>query len=243
LKMIPAFWLCLISIAGISAQSVDEPPPSHWEKLTGTASQISAKHSELWHIGKLPFKTIWRWDGSDWQHIPGQADSLSATKDGWAWKTLGKKISRWNPYKKTWESIKGELEFVNAYSKDDAIGVIRKEIWLWQGNNWQQLPADDARFAAIGDEDERWYVANDDKIYRWNHKKNHWDNISGVAYHIDVDGPNRVVHTNWDGGIYTWSQAKNYWNHTISMRSKTTSISEMGLVMMTKDGEIHRRKL
>jgi len=240
--MFSAFWLCLIGIAGIPASN---GLSEHWEKLHlgGPATKISAKHSELWHVGLSPWKTIWRWVGSTWQEIPGQADSLSAAKDGWAWKVLNGKISRWNPDKRTWESLPGGLEYINAYSKDAAIGVIHGGIWLWQGNNWRQLPGGNVRFAAIGDQDERWYVAKDDKIYRWNHQRNHWDHIYGAAYHIDVDGPNRVVHTNSRGVIYPWNPATKYWDYDDSMVSNTTSISEMGLVVMTKEGEIFRRKL
>jgi len=243
--MVPAFWLCLIGIAGIPASNglnISEPPPSHWEKMTGIASQISTKHSELWRIGNLPWKMIWRWAGSGWQLIPDQADSLSAAKDGWAWKVLDWKVSRWNPYKKTWQMLPGWLEYINAYSKDAAIGVTGGVIYLWQGNNWQLLPGEDARFAAIGDEDERWYVANDDKMYRWNHKRDRWDHIPGDAYHIDVEDPDRVVYTSSNGSIYTWNSAKNHWDLDDEILSKTTSISEMGLIAMTKEGEIHRRK-
>ena len=76
------------------------------------------------------------------------------------------------------------------------MGVSRNnQIYVWTSGAWIRIPGG-AMWAAIGVGDERWVVASDQTIYRWNHATKSFNRIPGAAVNVDVHSPCRVIITN-----------------------------------------------
>jgi len=174
-----------------------------WTLLPGAAVEISAKGNEVWVINSA--QQIFRWDGGNWQLMPGGAVRAGASPDGWSWVVnSADQIWRWNPNSKGWELMPGGLVQISAASKDRALGVNRgQQIWLWENNGWKNLPGA-ATWAGIGDDDERWVINSAQQIWRWNHKSNNWDLMPGAAVNVDVQSPSRVIVTNAQNQMWIW---------------------------------------
>jgi len=175
-----------------------------WAQIEGGAViDISAKGNELWCTTSS--QGIYRWVGNGWKQMPGGANRVGASPDGWSWVVnAGDAIFRWNVNSQAWDQIPGGLVQISAASKDRALGVNRGDaIFLWENNAWKQLPGA-ATWAAIGINDERWVINRGQQIFRWNHQRSDWDNIPGAAVNVDVQNANRVVVTNAGNVMYSW---------------------------------------
>jgi len=210
---------------------------SQWREIQGSAHDISAKGDELWATGGD--HAIYRFNNKtkNWVQQPGNAVRVGASPDGWTWAVdKNDLIYRFNINTKQFESIPGSLMYVNAISKDRAIGVTRgHNIVLYENDEWIHLPGA-AVSVCIGEEDERWAVSAHQEIYRWNHDTESWIHVNGKAVHIDCQRPAKVIATGQNERMYAYKDGD--W-HMLPGIAKRGSLGTQDAFAVASDGHIY----
>jgi len=142
----------------------------------------------VWMIGKDD--SIYRWDGSAFQQVPGGAWRIAVDPNGNAWVVNhGNEIFRWNG--SSWDQMPGK-------AIDIGIGA-NGDIWClgtggtphkWDGSNWQPIGGGAARLA-VDPAGSVWAVNAGGQVWRWN--RTNWDLLPGSGADIAV-GPDGTVY-------------------------------------------------
>lgn len=170
-----------------------------WWKFPGLARDTA----EGWVIGTNVTEGgygIYRWDGVDWQRMPGGAVRIGGTYGNPYVVNDRNEIYQWNGY--NWHKFPGRALDVG---EGWVIGMNAVEggygIYRWNGLHWQQMPGGAVR---IGGTYSNPYVVNDHNvIYYWSN--NTWLELPGLASDV---GDGWIIGTNevkGGYGIYRWS--------------------------------------
>jgi hypothetical protein len=230
--------LFLLFLSSIVASTIAQ----EWTKLPGAAVEISAKGDQVWVVNNQ--RQVFRWNGADWDHIPGQPFiKVAASPDGWAWAiNTTNNVFRYNVDTKVWDFLPGILAEISAMSRDRALGIAKDySIWVFEKDigTWKQMPGG-ATSCGIGDGDERWVVNEKTmQIFRWNHATNVWDLIPGGASYVDVQNPCRVIVSNIHQQMFL--RKNNAWIHLPGAAAKgRAGISEKHFFAVNDKQEIYR---
>ena len=152
--------------------------PSGWQKLPGLARDIGiGANGAVWVIGVTPTAggfTIHRWNGGDWDLVPGGAVRIDVDPRGnpWVVNDAGN-ILRWTPSRQ-WQHLPGSATAITVASDGTAwvLGTQRVSggftIHRWTGQAWRLV---NGGAVAISAGAQPWVVNSDNQIFRWGAKR------------------------------------------------------------------------
>jgi hypothetical protein len=200
--------LVVFAAAGAWAQSLG------WQQLPGAAVDIGVggPNNTAWVIGTNAEGGgygIYRWNGGNWDKIPGSAVRIDVDPKGNAWVINAQgAIYRYNG--SAWEQMPG-----SAKGGDIGIGN-NGAVWLtgggnvggglqiyrWNGSNWTNVPGGALR-VDVDPQGNAWVVNSSHNIYRFNGSS--WDQMPGAANDIGIGADGSVFVVGTDSGVYKWN--------------------------------------
>lgn len=195
-----------------------------WKNITVT----QGKHSANTH-GNTPSKAkeyvwvlnnsrqIYRWNGANWDHIPGQATDIGVGANGTTWiignnpVTYGHSIFRWMDNIQAFVKVAGEAVRVDVNHFGIPWVVNNSgDIYRWKKRQWEHVPGK-ATDIGIGPDGSVFVlginqIQGNYEIYHWNGSG--WDLFPGRGIRIDVDASGNPWVVNSAGNIYRWTGTK-----------------------------------
>jgi hypothetical protein len=201
--------LAVLLASAAAAQSMG------WVQLPGAAFDIGVggPNNTAWAIGTNAEGGgygIYRWNGANWDKIPGSAVRIDVDPKGNAWVvTSGHAIFRFDGQQ--FVNVPGAANDIGI-GADGSVWIIGNnkvgpsdfDIYRYVNGQWQLKPGGAVRI----DVDPRgnpWVVNSGHQIFHWNGAS--WDMVPGGAIDVGVGADGTVFIVGTDQGVYKWTGA------------------------------------
>lgn len=175
------------------------------------------KNGAVWAISKS--EGIYRWDGSKFEQMQGQAKQVAVEPNGNAWVVqAGGEIWRYNP-STSWTMINGSLAKSIGVGGDGSVWHIGMDampggfgIYKWNGSKWDKIQGG-AEQIAVDAKGSAWVVQSSGTTFKYNPANTSfadmWVRMEGASKSIGVGADGSVWRIGMDAvaggyGIYKW---------------------------------------
>jgi hypothetical protein len=161
-----------------SAGQILRAGPAGWQQLPGLARDIGiGANGSVWVVGVTPTPggfTIHRWNGRDWDLVPGGAVRIDVDPRGTPWVVNDRgDILRRTPSGQ-WQRLPGSATAVTI-ATDGTAWMLGSDpvpggysIQRWNGQRWRRV---NGGGVALSAGTTPWLVNSDNQIFRWSGKR------------------------------------------------------------------------
>jgi len=178
-----------------------------WDRIRGTATQISARGDlmPVYIVNKNNELMRRDFSNNGWVKERDGVAHVGAGFDDSAWitTTTGDVFRGRNG---NWQKVgTRNMEMVAGRNFYEALGVNnRNEIYHFIEDKWRRMPGT-AVWVGFGIDGAKWAVNKAQNVLKWDHDKSSWTKLEGAAVNVDVYSAARIVVTNKDDEIFTWT--------------------------------------
>ncbi len=193
------------AVPGTSTQGGQHP------QTAGTPVGPATGKEYVWAVNDA--HQIFRWNGSGWTHIPGNATDVGVGAHGTVWIT-GTENSRFGHVIYRWMEDRFARTDGQALRLDVGpwgtpwVANRGGDIYRWVHKHWERLPGG-AVDVGVGADGSVFIIGNrkiesgGNGIYHWSGSS--WDKYPGAAVRIDVDTSGKPWVVNANGDIFRWT--------------------------------------
>ena len=149
-----------------------------WQRMPGLASDIGiGADGSVWVVGITPTAggfTIHRWNGRDWDLVPGGAVSIDVDPRGIPWVVNDRGEIFRRAATGEWQRLPGSATAVTV-AADGTPWVLGSDrvpggfsVQRWTGKGWRRVNGGGVAMSAAT---TPWLVNSDNQIFRWNAKR------------------------------------------------------------------------
>lgn len=197
--------ILLILLSSLYCQSIFS---QSWVPVSGiTGNDIGVgKNGVVWATGKNG--SIYRWNGINWETMPGGATRIAVDPEGAAWVVnSGGQIYKYNLMARNWELKPGGARDI-AIGANGAVWVIGMnavgggyDIYKWNGANWSNVPGGAVRIA-VDPSGNAWVVNNTNNVFAYN--GSYFIQKPGAVKDIGIGADGSIWCTASDGRVHKW---------------------------------------